>query len=181
MSNLNPERHYGSLPESLAFVLEQFVKTLNVCLPAKIVTYDAATRRASVQPAIYTVLTDGTLIEPPIIGNVPVVWPGGGGFVATFPLGAGDAVTLVFSQRGLTSFKGAFELSPPDSDAPLALKDAMCFPALGPAGAITPASTTGAAIQSEDGTEFIAIEPGGIRIQTTGRVTLTDSTGTRDL
>ena len=86
MSNLNPERHYSSLPEALAFVLEQFVKTLNICLPANIVTYDAATRRASVQPAIYTMLTDGALIEPPIIGNVPVVWPGGGGFVATCPL-----------------------------------------------------------------------------------------------
>ena len=181
VTNLNSESKYAGLPEAVRFALEQWSKGLNVCLPGLVADYDPASRRVSVQPAIYTLMTDGALIDPPVIPNVPVVWPGGGGFVATFPLAAGDPVILIFSQRGLTAFKTAHDLSPPDPDALLSIRDAFCIPALGKPGAITPASQTGAAIQSEDGAEFIAIEPGGIQIRTTGRVSLTDSTGTRDL
>jgi hypothetical protein len=37
----------------------------------------------------------------PVISNVPVCWPSGGGYFAAFPLAKGDPVTLIFADRSL--------------------------------------------------------------------------------
>ncbi len=183
MSNLNPEIDYSGLPNTLRFVVEQWIKSLNACLPGIITSYDSTTRRATVQPALDTLTTDGRRVEPPPIANVPIVWPSGGGYTLVLPLRVGDPVLLVFSQRGLTKFKQSYGRSIPDEDSLFDLRDAIAIPGFGPppSNPITSVSTTGITLQANDGASYITVEPDGIRIKTTGRVSLTDSTGTKDL
>ena len=180
MTNRNPDTSYGSMPQALRFVLEQHVKTLNICMPAHIVSYDAAERRAVVLPALGMLASDGQHVSPLQIADVPVLFPSGGGFTLTLPLGSGDPVLLVFSQRGLTGFKRGHGSSAPDEDSLLDLRDAVAIPGFGPSPLqpITPVSTAGAVLQDHAGENYIALETDGISIKTTGRVTLQDENGT---
>lgn len=180
MSNLDPEIRRDKLPSSVRFVLAQFQKSLNTAIPGIVHAYDPSTRRATVQPAIDLLKTDGTRMSQPLIPNVPVVWPATGQWTMVAPLAAGDAVMLVISQRGLTDFKRRFQQAAPDVDRIMSLSDAIAIPGFGPMQ-ITPASATGACVQNASGTEFIALEPDGIRMRTAGKLSLTDRDGTREL
>ena len=48
---------------------------INVSLPGKIVSYDAETVRATVQPSIPKRLANGEVLNAPQIVNVPVMFP----------------------------------------------------------------------------------------------------------
>ena len=121
------------------------------------------------QPALDKLLMDGSVVTAPLIGNVPVIWPVAGGYALLGNFAVGDPVLLVWSRRGLTGFKGAHGRSLPDVDHIMDFADAIAVPGFGPVSA-TPISTTGMAIQSLDGEEFVAVEPTGIRIKTGGIV-----------
>ena len=121
-------------------------------------TFDAAKRRARVQPALQLVLDDGTTLDRPPLVNVPVLFPSGGGFVFTFPLGEGDPVLLLFSERGLTTFKETYETTIPTAGRFFSQSDAMALPGFGPLH-LMPATDTGSAWQTDDGTRSIRLEP----------------------
>ena len=158
----------------------EWVKGLYTAMPGIVTTYDAATRRASVQPAIDLLTIDDRLEVRPVIPDVPVVWPTAGGFTLLAPLATGDPVLLVFSSRGLTGFKRMHARSAPDIDRLLSMSDAIAIPGFGPVQ-VTPVSTTGIVLQNEAATDYVAIEPDGIRIRTSGKLTLTDRDGVREL
>lgn len=180
MTSMDPETDYRTASAAVEFALRQWAKGLNVCLPGHVVAYDAGTRRATVQAAVDMLTNDHVAIEAPLIPDVPVVWPATLRHAVVGRLVAGDPVLLVFSQRGLTGFKQSHARAMPDLDRLFSLSDAVALPGFGPT-TITPATTTGIALQNVAGSEFIALEPGGIRIRTAGRVHLTDSQGSRNL
>lgn len=94
---------------TLARVIQKAIETriceLHVSLPARIVSYEAATQKAVVQPEIKRQYVDGEFVNIPRIQDVPVVWPRGGSAFLHFPLAEGDPVTLVFSERSLDEWK----------------------------------------------------------------------------
>lgn len=94
-----------SLAELLNKLSEQTQAEMNVCIPAEIVSYDAATQLAQVQPCLKRPLRtedDEEITESmPIISHVPVIHPSGGGFFAHFPLAKGDPVTLIIADRSI--------------------------------------------------------------------------------
>ncbi|MCP4394940.1 MAG: hypothetical protein GY804_11840 [Alphaproteobacteria bacterium] len=55
----------------------------------------------SVQPALNN--SDGTSL--PVLQDVPVIWPSGGGSLITFPLAVDDDVLIVFSMRSIVEFQ----------------------------------------------------------------------------
>ena len=184
MTNRNPASEYSNMAEAIRFALEEWTKlNISVCLPGLIESHDPATRRATVQPAIDILLTDGRREVQPAIANVPVVWPAVQGFVMAGALRRGDPVLLVFCQRGLTGFKRTHGRSVPDEDSLFDLRDAVAIPGFGPPPGepTAPVSTTGIALQDHAGENYIALEPDAIRIRTTGKVTLADMDGTREL
>lgn len=78
---------------------------LHVALPARIESFDPSTQLARVKPLLReTVETeegDEAVEALPVISNVPVQFPGGGGYVLTFPVAIGDPCLLVFADRAL--------------------------------------------------------------------------------
>lgn len=76
---------------------------LRVAMPGIIQSFDPDTVTCIVQPAIYgqKVGDDGKVVSEaiPIIPDVPVVFPRGGGCTLTFPVKQGDECLLVFSDR----------------------------------------------------------------------------------
>ena len=161
-------------------MIEQWVR-LNVhTVSVGIVrAYDPNTKRAQVQPALRTLVAatedeEASSLEKRPILNVPVMWPGGGGITMLHPLAEGDAVLLLFSERGLDAFKQTMkELSDPELRF-FEMKDAVAVPWFGTFG-INPASDDGATIQTEDGRTFIEVSPTRVRVRHRAQdVTVTD-------
>lgn len=67
-------------------------------LPGLVIDYDASTQAAKVQP-IPPKYFEGEAQKMQPIANVPVQFPGGGGYAGAWPLEAGDPVWLAFSGR----------------------------------------------------------------------------------
>lgn len=178
MSNLNIEKDYSNLTDALQFVFDQLLKTLFISIPGIIETYDQSKKRCRVKPAINIRLTDGTTAQQSSIINVPVIWPSGGGFTLISPLPAGTPVEIKFSQRGITRFKQTFSQEDPGNGV-FEKEDAHVIPSYG-ALSISPATQSGMSMQSEDGSNYIYVENGTIKIKSTSKIILdtdTDITG----
>ncbi|MBW2672062.1 MAG: hypothetical protein JRD89_01435 [Deltaproteobacteria bacterium] len=93
---------------------------LHVSLPGKIVSYDAVTQTAEIQPQLgrYVAATDDqeALEEtlPPLV-NVPILHPRGGGFFVSFPLAVGDSVLILIVERDYSQWlENGQETTPAD-------------------------------------------------------------------
>ncbi len=168
MSNIDNEKDYSDLSSVLNFAFEQMLKGIYTTLPGIVVSYDEETKRGIVQPAIQLQKTDGTLVDRPPIANVPFAHPSGGGFVLHLPVKKGDAVLCMFSARGLSKFKLNYQISKPDEGF-FDIKDAVAIPGFGSL-AITPATSDGVSMQSEDGSNAVYVEDGHIRLKTPAKV-----------
>ena len=169
MSSRNPEAGERTLLQLMRFAQEQFRKSLSVARPGLVESYDAATRRAQVRIAVDLVLNDGSRVDAPVIADVPVIHLSGGGYVAHMPLAAGDAVILLFSDRGMTEFKQTYRRAAPE--AVMELKDAVAIPGFGPLTQSLPV-TDGAYLGTDAGDEYVAIQAGQTTIVSTGRVNI---------
>jgi hypothetical protein len=89
----------GDLDESVREMVMGLLKELHTACPGIIQSYDPATQTATVQAAIKRVFVDDGPVALPLCVDVPVHFPGGGGFVHTFPITAGDECLMVFAER----------------------------------------------------------------------------------
>ena len=158
---IDREKNWDSLTTLLQHVLFQWAKDcLHTAMPGIIETYDPATRRARVRPALRIVLTEdagGEELDRAPAVNVPVIFPASAGYTMLFPLAEGDPVMLLFSERGLTEFKLTFETATPDRTRFFSESDGVALTGFG-ALAATPASLTGALLQTTDGNRSVRVE-----------------------
>lgn len=104
---------------------------INIAIPAKIVSYDPSSVRATVKPTIPKRLSNGETLPAPQIVNVPVCFPiadvGGAVAQITLPMKSGDGVLLIFSHRSLENWLSGSEQSP-DDPRMFDLSDAFAMP-----------------------------------------------------
>lgn len=131
----------GSKNESLATLaanikqgIDSRLKDLHTSMPAIIESFDAATQIATVQPAIKRIFKtnegDTELLTPselPILINVPVQFPRGGGFSLTFPVAKGDECLLVFAERSIDNWHKNGGVQNPGAKRFHSLSDATAF------------------------------------------------------
>lgn len=95
--------------EALRSALEAHQAKMWTALPGKIVGYDAAKQRVQVQVSIKSFVKqeDGSqkAVDLPVLQDVPVQFPGGGGQTMTFPVKEGDETLVVFSSRSPDSWQ----------------------------------------------------------------------------
>ncbi|EHF8259117.1 hypothetical protein B8Z58_005063, partial [Enterobacter roggenkampii] len=92
----------GSKEQYNAELVQKVFSTLKVAMPGVIESFDPDSVTASVRPAIkgYDGGTeDDGWIELPLLVDVPVIFPRGGGCTLTFPVKAGDECLLIFADR----------------------------------------------------------------------------------
>lgn len=177
MSNQQQEVVYDRASLAIPFAIEQFLKGMWTAMPGVVDSYNRATRRARVSPAIAAEFTDGTVQKRGLLVNVPVVSPACDGFLITFALKKGDPVLLVFSMRGLAAFKKDYEAGASPGGGMFAASDAMAIPGFGPPqtdmqfrtpddvmGMGVDGMDTGISIQSKNGKSHISIGNDGIVI-----------------
>lgn len=88
---------------ALKAALEGWQAKLWTALPAQIVSFDAVAMTCQAQPTVQALMLDAkgaeSWVTMPLVVDVPVLFPGSGGFTLTFPVAAGDEVLLIFSSR----------------------------------------------------------------------------------
>lgn len=93
----------GDFMEALASAMEGKQAEIWTALPAVLESFDASKRTCEVQPTIQARFVDELQqvqwLTLPLLVDCPVMFPGGGGFVLTFPLVKGDEGIVVFSSR----------------------------------------------------------------------------------
>jgi len=128
------------LAEVIRVALEARIAQVNVCLPARVEKYDAATQKADVKPLVmmfYRDESDERQVESlPVIASVPVAFPQGGGYCLTFPIKAGDIGIIQWSQLSLDRWlSGHGQEVDPEIDHIHGLSDGIFIPGLRPFGA----------------------------------------------
>lgn len=138
---------------------------LHTMMPGEVKAYDATRQVASVLPLLRARERDeeGTLrtYQRPMVVEVPIVWPGGGGHRSTHPLREGDTVAVFFSESALERWLGSGDDVDPGEDRRHHISDAIAVPGLYPnsrawssvpADASTFGSDTGPQVVARQGT-----------------------------
>ncbi len=145
MSTVQP-----NLYESIRGVASEAVGHVLVSITATVQSYDRTSQTVTVDPDVNGafVLSDGTEVPEnlPVIGGVPVMFPGGNGVSLTWDLAAGDQVLLIIRDRSHDEIDSGVAQRPvtPRSRRRFSLADAVAIPQFKAPNAPLAASAVGA-------------------------------------
>ncbi|HHT5644557.1 TPA: Gp138 family membrane-puncturing spike protein [Raoultella planticola] len=168
----------GSKEQADAQLAQAIMSAMRVSIPGIIQSFDPDAVTAVVQPAIKGVEHDESGAEVsvslPLLVDVPVVFPRGGGCTLTFPVKEGDECLVIFADRCIDFWWQSGGIQEPVDGRMHDLSDAFCI--VGPqsqAKKISGISTTAAQLRTDDGSAFIELAAGGdITATTTGNTTI---------
>jgi len=168
-----------SFTRSIQQTVETMLGDINTQSPGTIVSYDAATNRAIVKPALPKRLANDEELQSPQIVEVPVVWTSSGGGKAgiTFPLQPGDGVMLSFQQRSMEGWLDG-KNTMPDDPRQFDLSDCVAIPGLQASGISAHSDDVVLKFDKtivtlkKDGSLVMGNDKGGITIDADGNITL---------
>lgn len=100
-----PLKQSPTFPDILQQALDNHQSRVWTALPARVQDYSPTTQRVSAQPLVpvaYYDEDDERHVEPlPVIGDVPVMFPGCGPYRMTWPVALGDLGLLIFTSCSL--------------------------------------------------------------------------------
>jgi hypothetical protein len=151
------------LTEVMRVVMDEAQDEMFVSLPGVVVKYNPAQQKADVKPLLQKnfLNDDGTegLDDLPVLPEVPIQFPRGGGYYLSFPLVPGDNVLLVFVDKSIDAYMAGDGKKPVD---PVDLRnhdisDAVAFPCMFPfSRAIKDDVASGAVFGKEKGAQIRA-------------------------
>jgi len=170
MNISQPRLQRAEFPE-LAFkaVLEADRAGLWTALPGIVRKVNLAAMTVEVEATIQARIfaPDGTFewVNIPILPDVPLVFPGGGGFMLSFPVAIGDECLVVFASRCIDSWWDLGGVRPPTDFRMQDLSDG--FALVGPRSRPNvPAGISDSAVQLRNaaGTVVMAVTAAGVSI-----------------
>lgn len=185
MANSNIER-LDDQEELLRSMLDAHQSKVQTGTVGTIVSFDPVKMTATVAPNVKARITkpDGTTEYQalPVIPDVPIQFPGGGGQTLTFPIKKGDECWLAFSSRDFSAWHQQGGVQPPVEGRMHDLSDAIAFVGLRsqkrPLSGGVSANTT--QLRADGGGSFIELDGSGgiVRIVAPGGVVITAPTVT---
>ncbi|HBR6314764.1 Gp138 family membrane-puncturing spike protein [Klebsiella pneumoniae] len=174
----------GSKEQADAQLAQAIMSAIRVSMPGIIQSFDPDAVTAVVQPAIKGAEKDESGAEVsvnlPLLVDVPVVFPRGGGCTLTFPVKAGDECLVIFADRCIDFWWQSGGIQEPVDERMHDLSDAFCI--VGPqsqAKKIGGISTTAAQLRTDDGSAFIEVAAGhDVTVKTSGKLTASADGGT---
>lgn len=156
--------------------LSGWQKELWTALPAIIQSFDPVAMTCTAKPTVRIPIQQGSdpvqWVEIPLLLDVPVFFPSGGGYTLTFPVTAGDEALIVFASRCIDGWFGTGEIS----DLPYLrlhdLSDGFAFVGFRSSPkTIANVSTTSIQLRNNAGNNLVEIKNGGIiNINSTAQV-----------
>lgn len=183
MSCMDPEQEYTRLKDVIQFNILQSLKNVHTATPGIIETFDKTTRTARIQIALNLVQTDRRCLKKAPLVNVPVIEPFTQNVGILLPIKPGDPCWVMFSERGLQSWKRdktkTHDPSPPEQYH--AQADAVAIVGFGPSGISAP-TQDGVSIQNRQASVIINVREDGnvdIHVQDGKRVNIGGTNGKR--
>lgn len=140
----------------------------HVSIPARVTRVDRASNLVDAQPLIMDIVEPsggGRLVVPfPVVTNVPIFSASGGGFRLTFPVAAGDIVTILFADRSIDFWLGgaAGPVDPVDPRAHALSDGVVAIPSINPSAPWS--IRANAATLGMEGGPLVVLEAGNIRL-----------------
>lgn len=156
--------------ESLRMAMEGHQAQMWTALPAVVVSYNATSQTVSVQPTIQgaTTAKDGSTsnVNLPMLVDVPVCWPRGGGFACTFPVVAGDECLVVFASRCIDGWWQSGGVQKPAEDRMHDLSDGFAiFAPTSQPRKLTNVQTDGIELRNDARDTFLKLTDGVMQIE----------------
>jgi hypothetical protein len=165
----------NSLPGAFKSILDKHTQGTDGMIPAKVVSFDRAKNRVTVQPVISVVSKNGQIIRRAKIPNIPVMQIGGGGMLLNFNLLPGDTGWLFAGDRDPSNYLKSNEVSPPNTYEMKKYGFGVFIPGCITGFNIAPADANNTVLQTKDGQIKITIGSSGVvidapsvKINTTG-------------
>ncbi|HGF0124876.1 TPA: Gp138 family membrane-puncturing spike protein [Klebsiella variicola] len=154
----------GSKEQADAQLAQAIMSAMRVSIPGIIQSFDPDAVTAVIQPAIKGVEHDASGAEVsvnlPLLVDVPVVFPRGGGCTLTFPVKEGDECLVIFADRCIDFWWQSGGIQEPVDGRMHDLSDAFCI--VGPqsqAKKISGISTSAVELRSDDGSVKLSLNP----------------------
>ncbi len=152
--------------------LQEVLAQINCAQVGRVVSFDRDAGSASVQilakRVVFNKVQEGgalqqtpNLVDYPVLTDVPVHFPSGGGAILSMPIAAGDVGVLLFNDRDLDAWWQAGGANVPNSGRLHSLSDAMFLPGLFAPSNPLPEGTTGDDVILTFGGAVIKITPAG--------------------
>ena len=142
--------------------IDETIKNLRVAMPVKVVSFNAKRQTVSCQPMIKATLSQGGSIALPILADVPVKFPRGGGFAVTFPISAGDEGIAIINDRCIDGWYQSGEASEPLDYRMHDLSDACFLPGFSSIPNTIPALATDAIVmRTLDNSAYLKLDSSG--------------------
>lgn len=150
-----------------------------VSIPCIVESYDEEAVTITAQPTIQLQVgqPDGSimLVDIPLLQDVPVMFPRGGGCTMTFPIKPGDECLVVFASRCIDGWWQSGGIQPPMENRKHDLSDGFAW--FGPQSQpnkISNISATTAQLRSDDGQAYIELDPASyaVNVKTPGVFTV---------
>ncbi|WP_065649245.1 Gp138 family membrane-puncturing spike protein [Pantoea eucrina] len=162
--SVSPQSLAGGEQQAMKVLSDSIFSMLRVSLPGIIESFDPIACTCTVQPALKGQTADelGNIKSAPLplLVDVPVIFPRGGGCTITFPVKAGDECLVVFSDRCIDFWWQSGGVQEPVDPRQHDLSDA--FAIVGPqsqANVIENISTTTMQMRTDDGVAYIELDP----------------------
>ena len=146
-------------------------------LPGIFQSFDPEALTAAVQPAIRGEVTGETgaarAVDMPLLVDVPVVFPHGGGYSLTFPIRQGDECLVVFASRCMDAWWQSGGVQSPAEGRMHDLSDGFAIP--GPWSQVTKIGSVSASavqLRSDDGASYVEIEGQTVRAKSPEKIVL---------
>lgn len=163
---MDQKERVNELEEAIRTAMSGALAETWTALPAIVQDYDPKKLTCSARPSIKAQVTDKdgnkSWTTLPLLVDVPVVFPRGGGVTLTFPISQGDEVLIVFSCRCIDSWwanggtQNQAELRMHDLSDGIAIPGLCSIPRI-----ISGVSNTSAQLRSDDGSCFVEVSPSG--------------------
>lgn len=130
---MDNREHLADAEEALRIAMDGRMAQVWTALPGIVQSADLGTQTLSVQPSIQGAVSDeqGNVqyVNLPLLVDVPIVWPRGGGFACTLPISAGDEVLVVFASRCIDAWWQSGGIGQPAELRMHDLSDGFAIPA----------------------------------------------------
>ncbi|MGI4946728.1 MAG: Gp138 family membrane-puncturing spike protein [Janthinobacterium lividum] len=185
---MDPRERIADTHEAVRVALDGHQARLWTGLPGVIQSYDAAAQTVTVQPAVMGV-TAGSDVLLPVLADVPVQFPSGGGLTMTFPVAAGDECWLAFGSRCIDGWWAQGGVQKALTSRMHDLSDAVALLGIrSQPRVLANVSTTSAQVRTDDGQNVVDVGVSGVTLKagastvaiTSGEVAITSATLTHN-
>lgn len=121
-----------SLNEAIKAGINNVLAHVHTALPGSVESYDYKKQKASIKPLLKKTFSDGTVLDLPIINNVPVIFLRSGNASLTFPVNKGDTGLIIFAERSLDTWLSKGGNTAPLDTRRFDLSDGIFIPGLIP-------------------------------------------------